>query len=147
MADEIVVKGASVSLTPAPSAAGASIVTTTHTLSTAASGPFATGENNEILLQSDIDLSFVGYTTSYSKASYAGGTLMYQSLKSVSNLSELTKKNGEAVVLKKTRGTITCSVSSPAQMPTSGGPQPDTTPSYDLDFSFTNASQTLAKSD
>lgn len=147
MADEIAVKGASVSLTPAPSAAGATIVTATHTLSTAASGPFATGESKEILLESDVDLSFVGYTTAYSKASYVGGMLMYQSLKSISNLSELTTKNGEPVVLKKTTGTITCTVSSPAQMPTSGGPQPDTTPSYDLDFSFTDAAQTLAKSD
>jgi hypothetical protein len=144
MADEVVVKGAGVSLSPAPSAAGAAIVTTTHTLSTAGSGPFATGESKEILLQSDIDLSFVGYTTSYSKATYVGGTLMYQSLKSVSNLSELTKKNGEAVVLKKTTGTITCIPSPPANDPNAG---PDATLSYDLDFSFTDAAQTLAKSD
>lgn len=144
MADEIVVKGASVSLSAAPSAGGAVIVTTTHTLSTAGSGPFATGESKEIMLESDVDLSFVGYTTSYSKTPYAGGTLMYQSLKSVSNLSELTKKNGEAVVLKKTTGTITCSLLSPA-VDTNG--VTDTTPSYDLDFSFTDAAQTLAKSD
>lgn len=145
MADEVVVKGASVSLAPAPSAAGVSIITSTHTLSTAVSGPFAGSESNEIFLESDVDASFMGYTTSYSKASYVGGMLMYQSLKSVSNLSELTSKNADPVVLKKTTGTITCSVSSPAIMPGSP-PQNDTATSYDLDFSFTDAAQTLTKS-
>ncbi len=143
MSDEVVVKGAKVSLSPAPSAAGATIVTSTHTLSTAASGPFAGSESKEMLLESDIDASFTGYTTSYSKATYVGGTLMYQSLKSVSSLSELTFKNGEPVVLKKTTGTITCAASPPANDPNAG---PDATPTYDLDFSFTDAAQTLTKS-
>lgn len=143
MADEVVVKGASVSLSPAPSATGVAIITMTHTLSTATSGPFAASESKEILLESDIDASFAGYSTSYTKASYTGGTLTYQSLKSVKNLSELTKKNGEAVVLKKTTGTITCGAAGGTD-PSTGSPDP--TLSYDLDFSFTDAAQTLTKS-
>jgi hypothetical protein len=147
MAEEIVVKGASVSLTPASTAAGITLnmgTPVTHTLSKAGSGPFTTSESNEILLESDIDLSFIGFSTSYSKGTYVGGGLVYQSLASVSNLSELTTKNGEPVVLKKTTGTITCMASPQANDPNAG---PDAAVSYDLDFSFTDASQTLAKSD
>ena len=140
MADEVVVKGASVSLS---NSAGATIIINTHTLSTAASGPFAASESKEILLESDIDKSFASYSTPYIMTPYVGGTLMYQSLKSVSNLSELTKKNGEAIVLKKTTGTITCTASGGTD-PSSGSP--DTTLTYNLDFSFTDASQTLTKS-
>lgn len=141
MADEVVVKGATVNLT----ATGITIgPPTTHTLSTAASGPFTASEGNEVLLESDIDLSFVGFSISYMKGSYVGGTLMYQSLKTVSNLSELTFKNGEPVVLKKTTGTITCMPSPPANDPNAG---PDAALTYDLDFSFTDAAQTLTKSD
>lgn len=144
MADEIVVKSAQVSLSPAPSAAGASIIMTTHTLSTALSGPFTTSESNEVLVQSDIDASFLGFSTPYTKASYVGGTLMYQSLKSVSNLSQLIKKDGKPVVIKKTTGTITCAPAPPANDPNIG---PDATPMYDIDFSFTNAGQTVSKVD
>lgn len=144
MADEIVVKGAQVSLSPAPSAAGASIVMTSHTLSTAVSGPFVTSESMEALLESDLSAAFMGYSTSYTKASYVGGTLMFQSVKSVSNLSQLVNKNGNPVLLKKTTGTITCVPSPPANDANVG---PDATPMYDLDFSFTSAGQTLSKVD
>lgn len=148
MADEVVVKGASVSLTAVIPALIFDVKT--HTLSQAPSGAFASSESNEILLESDIDASFASYTTPYKFPPYSStpGTLMYQSLKSVSQLSELTNKNGEPVVLKKTTGTITCSVTVPAIFtPPSSSPQTDSTTTYDLDFSFTDAAQTLTKSD
>ena len=143
MADEILAKTASASLTAAnPSV---TIVTMTHTLGQAPSG-FAKTANNEIMLESDIDTSFATYTTNYTTPTYATpGTLMYQSLKSVDGLSELTKKDGEAIALKTTTGTITCSLVSPAIDPSTSNP--DTSPSYDIDFSITNAGQTLSKSD
>jgi len=146
MPDEIVVKGASVSLTPAvPTVI---ITTSTHTLSVASSGPFVAADGNEALLESDIDASFVGFQTLYDNSPFLKGTLIYQSLKSVSDLSKISKKNGEAVALKSTTGTITCSVI-PAIDPTPPPPtgKPDTAVSYDLDFSFTDAGQTLLKSD
>lgn len=147
MADEVAVKSASVSLKAVlPTLV---IDVSSHTLSQAPSGVFAGSESNEILLKSDIDASFATFTTPYKFPPYMStpGTLKYQSLKSVSNLSELTKKKGEPIVLNKTTGTITCSVTVPAILTTTAGPQTDATPSYDLDFSFTDAAQTLAKSD
>ena len=141
MADEFAVKGATVMLS---SSAGAVIVVMTHTLSSAPSEPFVAADGGELLLESDIDAAFAGYTSPYTMASYVGGTLSYQSLKSVSDLSELTKKDGEAVALKKTTGTITCSAAGGTD-PSSGSPDPQT--SYDLDFSFIDAGQMLAKSD
>ena len=147
MADEVLVKTVSATLTPAnPSV---SIVTSSHTLSLAPSEPFVASEGNEMLLESDIDASFATYTTNYSTPTYSTpGMLMYQSLKSIDGLSELVKKNGDPVALKTTTGTITCSLVSPAMNPTPpSGPVPDTTPTYDLDFSFSDAAQTLTKSD
>ena len=145
MPDELVVKGASVSLTQAvPSVI---ITTSTHTLSVASSGPFVAADGNEALLESDIDASFVGFQTLYDNAAFLKGTLIYQSLKSVSGLSTISKKNGDATVLKSTTGTITCSVIPAIQPPPPPGGTPDTAVSYDLDFSFTDAGQTFVKSD
>lgn len=143
MADEILVKTATASLSPVIPALV--IVVSTHTLSLAASEPFFSISDNEALLESDIDAAFATFTTTYTMAPYAGGTLLYQSLKSISGLSELVNKNGEPVALKTTEGTITCSVTVPAL--SASDSSPDTTLSYDLDFSFTDAAQTLAKSD
>lgn len=144
MAGEILVKTVSASLTPADP--GVLIITSSHTLSLAPSGPFVTSEGNEVLLESDIDASFATYTTEYTTSEYnTPGKLMYQSLKSINGLSELTNKNGEAVVLKSSSGTITCSLLAPAQDPSI--PASDTTPTYDLDFSFSDAAQTVSKSD
>lgn len=149
MADEVLVKTVSATLTPAnPSV---SIVTSTHTLSLAPSEPFAASEGNEMLLKSDIDASFATYTTNYSTLTYSSipGMLIYQSLKSIDGLSELVKKNGDPVALKTTTGTITCAVQVSATFtpPTPATPQTDSTTTYDLDFSFTDAAQTLTKSD
>lgn len=147
MGDEVLVKTVSASLTATnPSV---SIVTSSHTLSLAPSGPFVSSENNELLLESDIDSSFASYVTNYSTPLYSTpGTLKYQSLKSISGLSTLVTKNGDPVALKSSSGSITCSLVSPAMNPTPpSGPVPDTTPSYDLDFSFNDAAQTLLLSD
>ena len=146
MADNIVVKGAMVSLTPVVSTV--QIVSKTHTLSNATSGPFYAIEGNEVFLEEDIDASFSGYTTPYLNSDFVGGTLEYQSLKSISNLSELTNKKGNPVVTKKTQGTITCKVSQKAiKPPPPPGGTPDPLLTYDLDFSFTDAGQTLSNSD
>ena len=148
MADEIVVKGASVSLTAVMPTLLFDV--STHTLSQAPSESFVASEGNEVMLESDVDAAFASYTTPYKFPPYIStpGAMAYQSLKSVSQLSELTMKNGDPVVLKTTTGTITCSVQTPAIfIPPSGPPQNDATPTYDLDFSFTDAAQTLSKSD
>lgn len=146
MADEILAKDASASLAAAiPTVI---IMTTTHTVGMAPSGPFVAAAGSEVLLESDIDASFADYTTDYSTAIFIDpGTLKYQSLKSVSGMSELTKKNGDAIALKTTTGTITCSLVKPAKNPVPPTPVPDATPTYDIDFSFTDAGQTVAKSD
>ena len=146
MADEFVVKNASVSLSAVVPTLTFDV--SSHTLSLASSGPFATSDGQEILLESDVDASFATYTTPYKNASFSvPGTLMYQSIKSIDGLSELTKKDSEAVVLKSSSGTITCSITLPAQDTSSGSPVPDPAPSYDLDFSFSDAGQSLSKSD
>lgn len=142
MGEQVVVKTASVSLTAAIPTVTA--FTPTHTLSLAPSEGFTSSEGNEILLESDVDSSFATYVSPYVNAPYVGGTLTYKSLKSISNLSELTKKDGEFVVTKKTEGTIECSAVGGTD-PGSGSPDSNTT--YDFDFSFTSAGQTLAKSD
>lgn len=143
MPDELVVKGASVSLTPVD--ATQAIVTMTHSLSILASVPVLKSASSDVFVEADVDASFATYTTQYTKPPYSTpGTLMYQSLKSIGGLSELSTKQGEPAVLKTTEGTITCSVV-PATDPSSGNTDP--APSYDLDFAFTDAAQTLAKSD
>lgn len=147
MADEVLVKTVSASLTPANPAV--TIVTLAHVLSSAPSGPFAASEANELMLESDIDAAFASYTTVYTAVAggitYAGGTIKYQSLKSIDGLSALVKKKGEPIALKSTQGTITCSVLTQALSVSDGSP--DATPSYDLDFSFGSAGQALTASD
>lgn len=149
MADEAVVTGASVSLKAVISSLIFDV--STHTLSLATSGPFATAESKEMLLEADVEASFATYTTPYKFPPYVStpGVLVFQSLKSINQLSELTTKNGEPVVLKKTTGTITCSVTMKAIFtpPAPATPQSDSSTTYDLDFSFTDVAQTLAKSD
>lgn len=142
MGDEVVVKTASVSLTAA--IATVTAFTPTHTLLLAPSEKFASSEGNEMLLESDVDSSFATYVSPYVNAPYIGGTLIYKSLKSISNLSELTKKDGEFVVTKKTEGTIECSAAGGTD-PGSGSPDSNT--SYDFDFTISDAGQTLTLSD
>ena len=148
MAGEIVVKGASVSLRPSNPVA--TIITTTHTLSISTTGPFLTSASNEILLEADVDASFASYTTQYNAtpAHSIPGTLMYQSLKSITQLSEFTNKNSEPIVIKSTEGAITCAVIPGTESKIPGSPPtPDINSSYDIDFSFSDAVQTLSKSD
>lgn len=148
MSDSLAVKTATISLQSQPPL---TITVQTHTLSLANSGPFFTSESNEVLLEADIEASLKSYITQYTNAPYATppGTLKFDRIKSISGLSELLTKDGEAVVTEKTEGTITCSVTVPAVDPKSppASPVPDSTMSYDLDFSFTNVAQTLTSSD
>jgi hypothetical protein len=143
MGDEVLVKTVSSSLQA--SNPSVTITGSTHTLSLAPSGPFASSESNEMLLKSDIEASFATYVTNYTTPVYSTpGTLKYASLKSISGLSTLVKKKGDPVALKSSSGTITCSLVSPAMNPTPpSGPVPDSTPTYDVDFSFNDAAQTL----
>lgn len=118
-----------------------------HVMRLAPSGPFASSEGRELLLESDIDASFASYTSAYVNGPYSVmGALRYQGLKSIAGLSALTKKGDAPVALKKTTGIITCQVTLPAQTPppTSSG---DLIPSYDIRFEFVFAGQTLASSD
>jgi|GEM_PF-2263550 len=146
MADEVVVKTAMVTLTAAtPTVIG---FVPTHTLSLAPSEPFASSDSNEMLLESDLEASFSTYTSPYNETTYLLGTLTFQSLKSVTNLSEVVTKDGEPIVTKKTEGTITCSAAGATDKTTSAPAQiPDPNSSYDFDFVISNAGQTLASSD
>lgn len=151
MSNLIVVKSSSVSLT--------AVIPTllfdlnSHTLSKLPSGDFVTSDGNEVLLESDIDESLSSYETPYKFLPYISvpGKLKYQSIKTISSLSDMTQKNGEAIVTKITEGTITSSVEVQAQAqfipPSPAPPQLDATPTYDLDFTFTDAGQTFVKSD
>lgn len=146
MPAELVVKTAQVKLEPAIPTV--SIVAMTHTLSMATSGPFVSAMSNEVLVKDDVDASFATYTTTYNSAAFLGGTLKYQSLKSVSQLSTLVKKDGKEVVTKSTTGVIACSVMVPAQQPNPPGPPtPDSNVSYDLKFSILQTGQQLASAD
>src|SRR5688572_6711092 len=109
------------------------------------SGPFATSESKEILLEKDIDKSYSTYITGYDNASFKGGTMKYQAIAKIANLSTLTKNKGDPIALLTTPGTITCTVMTPAIESSSGTPDPVTI--YSLDFEFTDAAQSLSKSD
>ena len=149
MSNLIVVKSSSVSLT--------AVIPTllfdlnSHTLSKSPSGDFVTSDGNEVLLESDIDEFLSFYETPYKFPPYISvpGKLKYQSIKTISSLSDMTQKNGEAIVTKITEGTITCSVEAQAQFipPSPAPPQLDATPTYDLDHTFTDAGQAFVKSD
>lgn len=144
MTDLLAVKTATISL-QAQLPPTLTILTPTHTLSQASSGPFFTSESNEVLLEEDIEASLKSYITQYTNGAFsAPGMLKFNSIKSISGLSELLTKNGEAVVTEKTEGTITCSVTLPA-VNSQGTSDPIT--SYDLDFSFIDVAQTLTSSD
>jgi hypothetical protein len=143
--DELLVKGAQASLRP--SNPSVTITVASHALSLATSGPFASA-SAELLVQADIEASFATYVTAYTTATHTiPGALAFQSLKSVSQLSTLTAKKGAKVATRATTGVITCSLTAPAQQPNSPSPIADATPSYDLEFSISNAGQTFAKSD
>jgi hypothetical protein len=144
MSDELVVRGAQASLSP--SIPTLSIDVTSHVLSLVTSGPFATSASSEVLVQADVEMSFSTYVTPYKTAAFpTPGALKFKALKSVSQLSGLIVKKGAAVVTKRTHGVITCTVV-PAQS-TSSPPVPDPAPSYELEFTISDAGQTLARSD
>src|SRR5262245_59934146 len=116
----VLVKGATATLTPVVPTV--TITVTTHTMDLIVSGPFATSEAKEILLEKDIDKSFSTYLTSYDNATFKGGTMKYQALAKIQNLFTLTKKKGDPVALATTTGTITCKVLTPAVESSSGTP-------------------------
>lgn len=147
MADEVLVKTASVSLSPAIPTVNIDV--DSHTLALAPSAPFTSSESNELLLESDIEASFAGYVTPYDNLPFddTPGVIIFQSLKSVSALSEFVKKNGDAIALATTEGTITCMVSVPAVNTKPPSPVPDTNLTYDLDFTISDPGQTLTVSD
>ncbi len=143
MAELVAVQGATVKLSPVVKSLSISV--DTHVLSIVTSGPLATVDDLEILLEKDVDSSFATYVTPYDNAAYVGGVLKYSKLTVIEQLSTITTKDGDPIVLKKTTGKISCTVTKPAQDPAQGTPDPVAT--YDLEIEFTDVSQSILTSD
>ncbi|WP_045855613.1 hypothetical protein [Teredinibacter purpureus] len=145
MGEEVLVK--SVSATLAPVDKKLSITVASHSLALAPSGPTLTVGGKEVLVESDIEASFATYVAAYTTAIHdTPGSLKFAMLNSVDGLSTVTTKKGNPVALKGTTGTISVSLVSPAINSKPPTPVPDATPMYEIDFSFSDAAQTLVKS-